>query len=137
MELGDKGAIPMARVISVHTTGDFRKTEGLLHNIIQRKYRNKLNHYGVLGVQALQAATPKDTGLTAESWSYEIVEEDGGLALYWKNSNRNDNVLVAILLQYGHGTRTGGYVEGIDYINPALRPVFEQMAREVWKEVIG
>ena len=127
----------MPKVISVRSSGDFHKVEGLLHNIIQRKYRHKLNHYGELGVQALSAATPKDTGLTAQSWSYDIVEEPDGLALYWKNSNQNDNVLVAILLQYGHGTGTGGYVEGIDYINPALRPIFEQMAREVWKEVVG
>lgn len=127
----------MAKVVSVHTSGDFGKTEGLLHNIIQRRYRRKLNHYGELGVAALKAATPKDTGLTADSWSYEIVDAADSLALYWTNTNRQNNVLVAILLQYGHGTRNGGYVEGIDYINPALRPVFEQMAQEVWREVVG
>lgn len=127
----------MSKIISVRTRGNFQKTEGLLHRIIQKHYRNKLEHYGNLGVQALQIATPKDTGKTAESWSYEIVEENGRLAIYWKNNNRNDGVLVAILLQYGHGTGTGGWVEGLDYINPALRPVFENMAREVWREVIG
>ena len=127
----------MSKIISVRTRGNFQKTEGLLHRIIQKHYRNKLEHYGNLGVQALQTATPKDTGKTAESWSYEIVEENGRLAIYWKNNNRNDGVLVAILLQYGHGTGTGGWVEGLDYINPALHPVFENMAREVWREVIG
>ena len=127
----------MSKVISVTTRGDFKKTEGFLHRIVQKHYRNKLDHYGALGVQALSAATPRDTGTTAESWSYEIAEEDGKLAIWWRNSNRNNNVLIAILLQYGHGTRTGGYVEGIDYINPALKPIFQQMANEVWKEVVG
>lgn len=127
----------MPKVISFKTTGNLRKTDRFLSGIIQRHYRNKLNHYGELGVQALRAATPKDTGLTAESWSYAIMQEGDRLVLYWTNSNRNDGVLIAILLQYGHGTRTGGWVEGVDYINPALRPIFEQMANELWKEVIG
>lgn len=127
----------MARVISMTTSGDFKKTEGFLHRIIQFKYSQRLRHYGELGVQALRLATPKDSGKTADSWSYEIKQEGDRLGLYWKNDNRNDGVLIAILLQYGHGTRTGGWVEGVDYINPALRPIFENMAREVWKEVIG
>lgn len=128
----------MSKVISVHTSGDFKKVDGFLHRIVQRHYRSKLNHYGVLGVQALQAATPKDSGKTAESWTYEIVEEPNRLALYWKNENRSPGgALVAILLQYGHATRTGGWVEGLDYINPTLRPIFQKMANEVWKEVIG
>ena len=128
----------MRGVISMKTTGNFKKTEGFLHKIEQVYYRHKLNHYGELGVQALRSATPKDTGLTADSWSYEIAEEGNRLALYWKNTNRSDGgALVAILLQYGHATRTGGWVEGIDYINPALKPVFNQIAQEVWKEVIG
>ena len=127
----------MAKVVSVHTRGDFKKTDGFLHKIVQHHYRNKLEHYGELGVQALREATPRDTGRTAESWSYEIVEEKDRLALYWRNENRQNGVLVAILLQYGHATRTGGWVEGLDYINPALRPIFRQMANDVWKEVIG
>lgn len=127
----------MPKVISFKTTGNLKKTDRFLSGIVQRHYRNKLNHYGELGVQALRAATPKDTGLTAESWSYVIMQEGDRLGLYWTNSNRNDGVLIAILLQYGHGTRTGGWVEGVDYINPALRPIFEKMANEMWKEVIG
>lgn len=128
----------MSKVISVHTSGDFRKTEGFLHRIIQRHYREKLKHYGELGVQLLKHATPKNTGLTADSWSYEIAEERNRLALYWKNDNRSDGgALVAILLQYGHATRNGGWVEGVDYVNPTLRPLFQRMANEVWKEVIG
>lgn len=127
----------MSRVVSMHAKGDFGKTTRFLHRAIEWHYRKKLDHYGAMGVDALKAATPKDTGLTAGSWSYEIVEEDGRTALYWKNSNRQNNVLVAILLQYGHGTRTGGFVEGVDYINPALRPIFQRMANEAWKEVTG
>ena len=127
----------MARVVSVRTKGDFKKTDRFLSGIVQRHYRHKLDRYGRMGVDALKAATPRDTGLTADSWAYEIVEEPGQLALYWKNTNVHDGVPIAILLQYGHGTRTGGFVQGIDYINPALRPIFDQMANEVWKEVIG
>ena len=127
----------MSKVVSFHVKGDYKKTEGFLHRVIQRHYRNKLEHYGELGVQALREATPRDTGLTADSWTYEIAEEGDRLALYWRNENRQNGVLVAILLQYGHSTRTGGWVEGLDYINPALRPIFEKMAKDVWKEVIG
>lgn len=127
----------MGRVISVKTKGDYAKTDRFLHNVIAFHYRRKLEHYGDLGVQALREATPRDTGRTAESWSYEIVEEGNRLAVYWRNNNVSNGIPIAILLQYGHGTRTGGFVEGIDYINPALRPIFEKMAQEAWKEVIG
>ena len=126
----------MPKVISMTAKGDFKKTSGLLHRLIQHHYREKLNHYGEMGVQALQAATPRDTGKTAESWRYEIVEEEGRIALWWCNDNVNKEVPIAILLQYGHGTRNGGFVEGVDYINPALKPIFERMANEAWKEVI-
>ena len=127
----------MAKVISFKTSGNLKKTDRFLSGIIQRHYRRKLERFGAVGVKALQEATPKDTGLTAESWSYEIVEEGNRLGLYWRNSNRHDGALIAVLLQYGHGTGTGGWVEGLDYINPAIRPVFTQIANEVWKEVVG
>lgn len=126
----------MGRVVSVTQKGNFKKTDRFLGKLVGFHYENKLKHYGELGVQALKAATPKDSGLTAESWNYEIVEEKGRTALYFRNENMSDGVPVAILLQYGHATRNGGFVEGIDYINPALRPIFERMAREVWKEVV-
>ena len=90
-----------------------------------------------MGADALANATPIDTGLTASSWSYEIVEDDGGATIYWKNSNVVKGVSIAVILQYGHGTGTGGYVEGIDYINPALRSIFEGIADDAWKEVTG
>ena len=89
-----------------------------------------------MGVAALKAATPRDTGKTAESWTYEIVQEKNRLAVYWKNTNVVNGVNIAIILQYGHATRDGGFIEGVDYINPAIRPIFEQMAREAWKEVV-
>ena len=127
----------MPKIITVTQKGDFKKTDRLFHNIIGRYYMHKLRVYGERGVKALERATPIDSGETASSWSYEISEGNGGLSIYWKNSNVNDGVNIAIILQYGHGTRNGGYVEGIDYINPAIRPIFAQMAEEAWKEVVS
>lgn len=127
----------MPKIITFSHKGDFQKTDRLFHRIIERHYKNKLAKYGEKGVRALSAATPNDSGKTAESWSYEISEGDGSLSVYWKNSNVNDGVNIAIILQYGHGTRNGGYVEGRDYINPAIQPVFDAMADEAWKEVVS
>lgn len=87
------------------------------------------------GVRALQAATPVESGETAMSWSYEIVNKRGSIQIFWKNSHQNQGQLIAVLLQHGHGTATGGYVQGRDYINPAMRPIFDQMANEAWKAV--
>lgn len=126
----------MGRIVNVTQTGNFKKTDRFLHGLIGIHYEHKLKHYAELGVQALKAATPKDTGKTAESWSYEIVKEAGRTAVYWRNDNVVNGVPIAIILQYGHATRNGGFVEGIDYINPTLKPIFEEMAREAWKEVV-
>jgi len=87
------------------------------------------------GVNALAQMTPVDTGLTASSWSYEIEASDGSVKIYWRNAHREGGAPVAILLQYGHATGTGGYVSGYDYINPAMQSVFEQIAQEVWRRV--
>lgn len=127
----------MPKVISFSHKGDFKKTDRFFRRIIERHYFNKIRYFGKLGVEALRASTPKDSGETANSWSYEIVEEAGRLSIFWKNDNVNDGVNIAIILQYGHGTRNGGWVEGIDYINPAIRPIFKQMADEAWKEVVS
>lgn len=127
----------MGQVISFTQRGNFRKTERFLSGLKQFHYARKLRHWGEKGVAALKAATPKDSGKTAESWSYEIVEEPGRTAIYWRNSHVVNGVNIAVVLQYGHGTRNGGFVEGIDYIPPAIRPIFNQMSKEAWKEVVS
>lgn len=126
----------MGKIISMTQTGNFKKTERFLSGLIGLHYEHKLHFYGAKGVQALKAGTPKDSGKTAESWSYEIVKEPGRTALYWRNSHVVNGTNIAIILQYGHATRNGGFIEGIDYINPAIRPIFQQMADEIWKEVV-
>lgn len=95
-----------------------------------------LKKYGEMGVQALSAATPVDTGKTASSWRYEIETTNTGKTIHWVNDNVNNYVNIALILQYGHGTGTGGYVAGRDYINPALAPIFDELANEAWKEII-
>ena len=126
----------MGRIISVTQKGNFKKTDRFLSGLIGLHYRRKLDHYGKRGVEALKSATPKDSGETAEAWSYEIVEQPGRTAIYWRNSHVVNGTNIAVILQYGHATRNGGFVEGIDYINPAILPIFEDMAKEVWKEVV-
>ena len=127
----------MPKIISVTQKGDFRKTDRFLHRIIERHYMRLLHRYGERGVRALAESTPKDSGKTAKSWTYEIVETEGRLSIFWRNSNVNDGVNIALILQYGHATRNGGWVEGIDYINPAIQPIFREMADEAWKEVVS
>lgn len=126
----------MGAVLKLKQTGNFQKTEHFLSGIIGAHYNRKLMKYGERGVAALKAATPVDSGKTAESWSYEIVEEKGRTAIYWKNSNIVNGVCIAIILHYGHGTRGGGFVEGRNYITPAIQPILDKMAEEVWKEVV-
>lgn len=126
----------MGRIISMTQKGNFKKTDRFLHGLIGRHYEKKMERYGAMGVAALKAATPKDSGETSEAWSYEIEYTPGRTAIYWKNSHIVNGTNIAIILQYGHATRNGGFVEGIDYINPAIRPIFERMAQEVWKEVV-
>lgn len=115
--------------------GDFGHTENFFQKVLKRSHLDTLKKYGQAGVEALASATPKDSGETANSWSYEIVENNGGYAIYWNNTNINEGVNIAVILQYGHGTGTGGYVQGQDYINPAIRPIFDQIADEAWREV--
>lgn len=121
--------------ITISSKGDFSKTLNFLQKAANIRKVIRLEKYGKMGVDALAQATPKDTGETASSWGYEITETDGSLSIVWTNSHKNNGVPIAIILQYGHATGTGGYVQGIDYINPALRPIFEQIADEAWKEV--
>ena len=122
--------------IQITSKGDFKKTEKFFMWLTKGKaYRNILEKYGRIGVEALEQYTPKDTGKTSKSWYYEIIESRNELDIVWKNSNINKYVNIALILQYGHGTRNGGWVEGIDYINPALRSVFSALADEVWEVV--
>lgn len=122
-------------MLSFKMHGSFSKTFAFLKR--NRKLNlNELHKYGQMGVDALQKATPKDSGLTADSWYYEIVDDDGRISIQWLNRNVVDGWCnIAIILQYGHATGTGGYVEGIDYINPALKPVFDKIAKHAWEEV--
>lgn len=122
-------------MIRIKHHGSFQNTERLFTKSAAINLTNLLTLYGQAGVEALSAATPKDSGETAGSWSYEIVQKPTGVAIVWSNSNMNDGANIAVLLQYGHGTRNGGYVQGVDYINPALKPIFERIANEAWKEV--
>ena len=121
-------------MIRIKVKGNTNRTEAFL----RRNHKvpiGRLNYYGQLGVDALSSATPVKTGLTAASWSYEIIEKEYSTSIVWKNSNIVDGYPIAILLEYGHGTRNGGYVQGIDYINPALQPIFDKLADEAWAEV--
>lgn len=115
--------------------GSFSRLETFLLKMRKGDIYAKLEHYAQQGVNALIDSTPKDSGITAASWGYEIVKTQGQLTITWTNTSSNKGVNIAIILQYGHGTGTGGYVQGRDYINPALRPVFDQIAEKVWKAV--
>lgn len=119
--------------------GDFNKIEKFLKKAIkiQKLTDVILRKYGERGVTALTNLTPKDTGKTAASWSYEILHEGNTSRLIWKNSNVVNGQVIALLIQYGHGTRQGAYVEGIDYVNPAIASIFTNMAKDIWKEVIS
>lgn len=122
-------------MISVTAKGDFSKTNSYLEKISEIFRLGILDKYGRMGVDALSDATPVDTGLAASSWYYEVEHEKDGSKIIWSNSDVEGGCNVAILIQYGHGTRNGGYVVGRDFINPAMRPVFDKIAEDAWKEV--
>jgi len=122
-------------MISFSSSGDFKNLEAFLAKMIKGDIYRSLDRYGQEGVDALSRATPQDTGNTAGSWSYEILRNLNSYSIIWSNSNVVDGTPVAVLIQLGHGTGTGGYVQGRDYINPVLRPIFDRIANDVWKEV--
>ena len=124
-------------MIEVKTYGSIKNTMSFLKRLTSKKYLARLEQYGQAGVEALAKATPKDTGKTAASWRYTITVDDRKTRVTWSNDNVNDGQVIAILLQYGHGTRNGGFVEGRDYINPAMRGLFDEFANDLWREVVG
>jgi hypothetical protein len=123
-------------MITLESKGDWKKTTKFLNAIGLVKLEDRLHKYGNRGMGALSASTPVDSAETAVSWSYEIVETAGSIRIIWKNSNvSKDGTPIAIYIQYGHGTKNGGWVEGRDFINPAIQPIFDQMVNDIWKEV--
>lgn len=122
-------------MISFRQKGDFSKLTRFLERAKNVVHAGDLDKYGKEGVAALASATPSDSGRTANSWYYEIEHKNGSASITFYNSNVNKGVPIAIILQYGHGTGTGGWVEGRDYINPAIQPIFDRIADDAWKEV--
>lgn len=120
--------------ITMKNKGNFSKTTEYLKGVSKIDIKN-IEQYGVRGVEALKKFTPKNTGKTANSWDYVIIKEKTKITLSFVNSNIQNGIPIAIILQYGHGTGNGGYVEGIDYINPAIQPLFNELAEQAWKEV--
>ena len=124
----------MAAIRFTHK-GDFSKTTKFLTRARNSVRLSNLERYAKKGVEALAAATPVESGLTANSWTYEIVNEKGSITINFINTNINNGVPIAVIIQYGHATGNGGWVEGRDYINPAIQPIFDEMVREIWREV--
>ena len=122
-------------MISFRQKGDFSKLNNFLEKAKAAVKLSDLDRYGREGVAALESATPKDTGLTASSWYYKINRGNGTVSISFHNSNIQNGVPIAIILQYGHGTGTGGWVQGRDYINPVIQPLFDKIADDAWKEV--
>lgn len=116
-------------------SGNFNRTERFMSNAKKFNIQNILNQYGQQGVSALAYATPKDTGVTASSWGYRIDVTKSGYKLVWTNSSEHDGVPIVILIQYGHGTSSGAYIPGIDFINPALAPILDKIANAITEEV--
>lgn len=136
MKLEDEQQTQRGNVmITFQQKGDFSKTTKFLERALEVAKIGELDKYGRAGVRALASSTPELSGQTARSWSYEIVRSNGSVEIVFKNSNVINGTNIAIILQYGHGTRNGGYVQGRDYINKAIQPIFDEIAESAWKEV--
>ena len=122
-------------MITFRQKGDFSKLTRFLERAKEAVKLGDLDKYGREGVAALSSATPVDSGKTASSWYYEVEHQNGSASITFYNSNVNKGVPIAIILQYGHGTRNGGWVQGRDYINPAIQPIFDKLAKDAWEEV--
>ena len=124
------------RMVVIKHSGSFKKTTKFLDFVFDGKYiTNKLNIYGEKGIEALKNATPVDTGKSAASWDYKIDRNKYSTKITWTNDNMGGSVPVVILLQYGHATKNGKFIKGIDFINPAMKPIFEEIADDIWREV--
>lgn len=122
-------------MINIKCTGDFTKTYKFLEIAKTMTMKDIFSRYGNAGVAALSAATPQNTGETASKWGYEIITKKGGTSIVWTNDAISDGIPIAILIQYGHGTKNGGYVSGVDFINPAIKNIMNNLADSIWKEV--
>jgi hypothetical protein len=122
-------------MLTFSQSGDFGNTERFLKNVAKDSFFANLDSYGKAGVQALADNTPRDSGETAQSWGYKVIRSRTNPGIEWYNTNVNDGTSVAILIQYGHATKSGGYISGRDYINPVIRPIFDKIAADIWKKV--
>lgn len=122
-------------MITFKNNASFSKTLKYFNAISKALNSGIFDKYGQMGVEALSNATPKDTGKTSESWSYRIIKSINNISIQWDNSNENDGVNIAVIIQYGHGTKNGVYIQGIDYINPAMKPIFDGLFKEIWEDV--
>ena len=122
-------------MITIESQGEWKLTRNWFDRMTKLDLALIMNQFGKEGVSALAAATPSRSGLTSKSWNYEVTRKGNNWKITWTNSNINKGANIAVLIQYGHGTRNGGYVVGRDYINPAIRPVFDKIAQKAWKEV--
>lgn len=123
--------------IRLTTKGNFKKTHKFLKKATDQRIFDSLVRYAQKGTEALMAATPIESGTTVNSWRFEIAYGGGSAKINWINDNVNEGYVIALLIQYGHGTGTGGWVEGRDYINPAIQPIFDEIRDKIWKEVTG
>lgn len=123
--------------IRIRQHGSYNKLEQFLKKVSDQDYLSRFAKYGEMGLNALRDATPERSGLTAASWGYTLEVNGGGVRIAWTNSNINKGVPISIIIDTGHGTGTGGYVQGTEYINPAILPVFDQIIDEMWKELSG
>lgn len=122
-------------MITIESQGDWKMTRNWFDRMTKLDLALIMNQFGKEGVSALASATPSKSGVTSNSWDYEVTRKGNNWKITWTNSNVNKGANIAVLIQYGHGTRNGGYVVGRDYINPAIRPVFDKIAKQAWKEV--
>ena len=125
----------MSAPIVIKHKGDFKKTRSFMDRVLRRDYMTILRRYGNNGVDILRSVTPVDSGVPADSWSFDIEEGDGTISIVWKNSSENDGVSIAILLIYGHGLQDGTYIQGHNFVTPAMRPLLKELADKMWRGV--